>query len=111
MRPSIVIFFRRLGVIHIVNAFTIENGVSLGQHKVYRKFNKITATPELLELLEHGYWEPSLCPKCGGDVISHGARRLKGKPGLRRRRECVDCHLVFYTVEILETPVGYPIKR
>ncbi len=41
---------RGLGAIHMVNAFATENGVSLGQHKVYEKSNEITAIPELLEL-------------------------------------------------------------
>ncbi|PMM14356.1 hypothetical protein BCT61_17830 [Vibrio breoganii] len=36
----------------MVNAFATENGVSLGQQKVYRKSNEITAIPNLLELLE-----------------------------------------------------------
>ncbi len=36
----------------MVNAFATENGVSLGQHKVYRKSNEITAIPGLLELLD-----------------------------------------------------------
>ena len=40
-----------LGAIHMVNAFATENGVSLGQHKVYEKSNEITAIPDLLELL------------------------------------------------------------
>lgn len=43
---------RGLGAIHMVNAFATENGVSLGQHKVYKKSNEITAIPELLELLD-----------------------------------------------------------
>ncbi|EPU1457787.1 ISAs1 family transposase [Escherichia coli] len=43
---------RGLGAIHMVNAFATENGVSLGQHKVYEKSNEITAIPELLELLD-----------------------------------------------------------
>lgn len=41
-----------LGAIHLLNAFANENGVSLGQHKVYEKSNEITAIPELLELLD-----------------------------------------------------------
>lgn len=40
-----------LGPIHLVNAFTTENGVSLEQHKVYEKSNEVTAIPKLLELL------------------------------------------------------------
>lgn len=43
---------RGLGAIHMVNAFAAENGVSLGQHKVYEKSNEITAILELLELLD-----------------------------------------------------------
>ncbi len=43
---------RGLGAIHMVNTFATENGVSLGQHKVYEKSNEITAIPELLELLD-----------------------------------------------------------
>ncbi|MCG6222954.1 ISAs1 family transposase, partial [Vibrio diabolicus] len=34
------------------NAFATENGVSLGQQKVYQKSNEITAIPKLLELLD-----------------------------------------------------------
>lgn len=34
---------RYLGATHIVNVFATENGVSLGQHKVYKKSNEITA--------------------------------------------------------------------
>ncbi len=43
---------RGLGAIHMVNAFATENGVSLGQHKVYERSNEITAIPALLELLD-----------------------------------------------------------
>ena len=44
---------RGLGVIHMVNAFATENGVSLGQQqKVYQKSNEITAIPKSLELLD-----------------------------------------------------------
>ncbi|MGR5222733.1 ISAs1 family transposase [Vibrio parahaemolyticus] len=43
---------RGLGAIHMVNAFATQNGVSLGQHKVYEKSNEITAIPKLLELLD-----------------------------------------------------------
>lgn len=43
---------RGLGAIHMVNAFATENGVSLGQQKVYQKSNEITAIPKLLELLD-----------------------------------------------------------
>ncbi|HCG6981481.1 TPA: ISAs1 family transposase [Vibrio parahaemolyticus] len=42
---------RGLGAIHMVNAFATENGVSLGQHKVFEKSNEITAIPKLLDLL------------------------------------------------------------
>ncbi len=38
--------------IHMVNAFTTENGVTLGQQKVDCKSNEITAIPKLLELLD-----------------------------------------------------------
>ena len=37
---------RGLGAIHMVNAFATENGVNLGQQKVYQKSNEITAIPE-----------------------------------------------------------------
>jgi predicted transposase YbfD/YdcC len=41
--------------IHIVSAWAVENGVSLGQVKVDGKSNEITAIPELLSLLDlHG---------------------------------------------------------
>lgn len=43
---------RGLGAIHMVNSFATENGLSLGQHKVYEKSNEITAIPELLELID-----------------------------------------------------------
>jgi len=38
--------------IHIVSAWAVENGISLGQVKVDDKSNEITAIPELLELLD-----------------------------------------------------------
>ena len=38
--------------IHMVNAFATANGVTLGQEKVYKKSNEITAIPKLLDLLE-----------------------------------------------------------
>ncbi|MBZ0106539.1 MAG: ISAs1 family transposase [Sulfuricella denitrificans] len=38
--------------IHIVSAWAVENGVSLGQIKVDDKSNEITAIPELLKLLD-----------------------------------------------------------
>lgn len=37
--------------IHIISAFAVENGVTLGQMKVDGKTNEITAIPELLKLL------------------------------------------------------------
>ena len=43
---------RGRGAIHMVNAFATENGVSLGQHKVFEKSNEITAIPKLLKLLD-----------------------------------------------------------
>lgn len=43
---------RELSAIYMVNAFATENGVCLGQHKVYEKCNEITAIPELLELID-----------------------------------------------------------
>lgn len=43
---------RGLGAIHMVNTFATENGVCIGQHKVYEKSNEITAILELLELLD-----------------------------------------------------------
>ncbi len=36
----------------MMNAFVTENGVSLGQHKVYEKSNEIIAMPKLIELLD-----------------------------------------------------------
>ncbi|MDC0584449.1 ISAs1 family transposase [Bacteroidales bacterium] len=36
---------------HIVSAFAVENGLTLGQLKVNEKSNEITAIPELLELI------------------------------------------------------------
>lgn len=38
--------------IHIISAFAVENGVTLGQMQVDGKTNEITAIPELLKLLE-----------------------------------------------------------
>jgi len=38
--------------IHIVSAWAVENGVSLGQVKVDDKSNEITAIPELLRMIE-----------------------------------------------------------
>lgn len=45
---------RGLGLqgIHILNAWSVENGISLGQLKVEDKSNEITAMPELIKLLE-----------------------------------------------------------
>ena len=60
---------------------------------------------ELLEMLKIGYWEPSSCPVCQGDVISFGIRPLKKQPGARRRKQCQKCKNIFFTVEILEDPV------
>lgn len=37
--------------IHLVNAFAVTNGLSLGQYRVKDKSNEITAIPELLKLL------------------------------------------------------------
>ncbi len=42
---------KRKGAIHMVSAFSTENGVVLGQVKTEAKSNKITAIPELLNLL------------------------------------------------------------
>lgn len=40
----------------MVNAFATENGVCLGQHKVYDKFNEIIAIPESMQLADiYGY--------------------------------------------------------
>ncbi len=38
--------------IHIISAFAVENGVTLGQMRVDGKTNEITAIPELLKILE-----------------------------------------------------------
>ena len=40
------------GTIHMVNAFATANGMSIGQQKVDRKSNEITAIPKLLDLLD-----------------------------------------------------------
>lgn len=37
--------------LHLVNAFSAENGIVIGQRKVDGKSNEITAIPELLEML------------------------------------------------------------
>lgn len=42
---------KRKGAIHMVSAFSNENGVVLGQVKTEAKSNEITAIPELLNLL------------------------------------------------------------
>ena len=42
---------RHSSAIHMVNAWASDAGISLGQYKVDRKSNEITAIPELLELL------------------------------------------------------------
>ncbi len=38
--------------IHMVNAWCVENGISLGQIKTSEKSNEITAIPELIKMLE-----------------------------------------------------------
>jgi predicted transposase YbfD/YdcC len=38
--------------LHLISAWAVENGVSLGQQAVDGKSNEITAVPELLKLLE-----------------------------------------------------------
>lgn len=38
--------------LHLISAFAVENGMTLGQKKVDGKTNEITAIPELLKLLE-----------------------------------------------------------
>lgn len=43
---------KRKGVIHMVSAFSTENGVVLGQMKTEAKSNEITAIPDLLNLLD-----------------------------------------------------------
>lgn len=42
----------RQSTIHMVNAFSVANGVVLGQEKTEQKSNEITAIPELLKLLD-----------------------------------------------------------
>ncbi len=41
-----------LGALHIVSAFSCENGISLGQIACEEKSNEITAIPELLDSIE-----------------------------------------------------------
>lgn len=43
---------KRKGAIHMVSAFSTENGVVLGQVKTEAKINEITAIPDLLNLLD-----------------------------------------------------------
>lgn len=43
---------KRKGVIHMVSAFSIENGIVLGQMKTEVKSNEIRAIPDLLNLLD-----------------------------------------------------------
>lgn len=38
--------------IHLLNAWSVENGICIGQRKVDDKSNEITAIPELMELLD-----------------------------------------------------------
>ncbi|MCP4326663.1 MAG: ISAs1 family transposase [Alteromonadales bacterium] len=42
----------KLGAIHIVSAFTAENGVILGQVNTYEKSNEVTAIPDSLSKLD-----------------------------------------------------------
>ncbi len=42
----------KLGAIHIVSAFTAENGVVLGQVNTYEKSNEVTAIPDSLSKLD-----------------------------------------------------------
>jgi len=69
---------------------------------------------ELLKLLSNGYWEPDMCPVCGGDVIVTGPKPKKGQPGYRRRKQCLSCKVdgkpyAFYTVEVLEEALKKPL--
>lgn len=43
---------KNMNPLHIISAFAVENGVTLGQMKVNGKTNEITAIPELLKLLQ-----------------------------------------------------------
>ena len=43
---------KRKSTIHMVSAFSVDNGVVLGQIKTDDKWNEITAIPELLKLLD-----------------------------------------------------------
>lgn len=38
--------------IHLLNAWSVENGICIGQRKVSEKSNEITAIPELMDLLD-----------------------------------------------------------
>jgi hypothetical protein len=44
--------FHHLAPIHVVSAWSVNNGLCLGQCKTEEKSNEITAIPQLLELLE-----------------------------------------------------------
>lgn len=68
---------RGLGAIHMVNAFATENGVCLGQHKVYEKSNEITAILELLELLD--------ISGCLVTIDAMGCQKKSRKRSLKKR--------------------------
>ncbi len=53
---------KRKSTIHMVSAFSVDNGVVLGQIKTDDKWNEITAIPELLKLLD-----------ISGSIVSQGA--------------------------------------
>lgn len=50
--PFALLTVNGLGAIHMVNAFATENGVSLGQRKVFEKRKEVTAIPEFLNLID-----------------------------------------------------------
>ena len=61
---------------------------------------------ELLKLLSNGYWEPDMCPVCGGDVsVTQSNANKKGTVGRRRRKQCLECNYVFFTLELLIDPI------
>jgi intergrase/recombinase len=51
--------YKNQSPIHLVNAWSVEDSIVLGQYKVNEKSNEITALPELLKLLQ-----------AEGDIIS-----------------------------------------
>jgi len=61
----------------LVSAWSVENGVSLGQLATEAKSNEITAIPELIENIDVSglCHSPELTPLCSGKLIYLKRRR------------------------------------